>query len=895
MNQPPSEDTAHWRRQSAALDDLLDLDSAGQVQQLARIAREDPAFAAQLEALLVAEAGDGPLERGLGPLAREALEHATDPAQRTSSSTDTLPENTHIGHWRLIAPLGRGGMGEVFLAERHENDFTQRAALKRLKRGMDSEDILQRFLQERRILASLAHPNIARLLDGGVDADDHPYIVMEHVEGVPITDWVHRHSLPLRERLALMCKVCDAVAYAQSRLVVHRDIKPSNILVDAQGEPHLLDFGIAKLLDDTAAAHHTRTGLRALSLAYAAPEQIHGDTISTATDVHALGVVLYELLTGQLPYRRERMVVTADATSSEYDALLRPSQALRRLTAEQLTQRWGASAPEPMRLSRVIAGDLDRIVLTALRPEPERRYVSAAALGADLAAFLDGRPISARLDSSGYRLRKFMLRHRFASAATLLAVIALIAGFGTALWQARIAREQADEANRQRARAEQHLAHAEAQAQHAARTRDFVVSLIKSGNPELSRDGAQTTAIDLIRNAAAQVDALDDAPDTRAELQVAIGNSLIALGAAEEGRARIGSGIAQLRTLGENAWPALADALHYVAMHDTAIGRLDEARTASEESLALYDRIDRDDLAMGRIATLTTLAKIVQFRGELTAAQRLYERILDERRTLLGPDDPRLAVDWNNLGATANRGDRYADAERAYTEASRLLALDPQAPESRQAWLHLGRAAALLGLGRINDAEAAALQALETAERTLHSAHSIVASIRLLLSRLYRYSQRLDEAAAMAERARSIHAAAGATQLGAAEVQLGLVLLAQERNAEALAVLTDAEQHFASLSNRTEPDYFLTAAALASARLRQGEGDALAALDTALEELMQRHPEPNNALVETLSLRTDAAALLGHDDVPHWQERELAALITLLGEDHPRVQAARER
>ncbi|MCX7556224.1 serine/threonine-protein kinase [Xanthomonadaceae bacterium JHOS43] len=895
MSRHPPHDTAHWHRQSAALDELLDLDDAAQAARLAQIGRKEPAFAEELKALLAAEAGSGPFERGLGGLAREALELAADSARSGTPASGTRSDIIDIGHWRLIAPLGRGGMGEVFLAERHDGGFVQRAALKRLKRGMDSDDILQRFLQERRILASLAHPNIARLLDGGMDDDGHPYIVMEHVEGVPVTDWVRERGLALRERLALMQRVCDAVAYAQGRLVVHRDLKPSNILVDAQGEPHLLDFGIAKLLDDTPDAHHTRTGLRVLSPAYAAPEQLHGDTISTATDVHALGVVLYELLTGQLPYRRERALTTGNASSGEYDSLVRPSQALRQLDAAQMTQRWGQSPPEPARLARLVAGDLDRIVLTALRPEPERRYASAAALGADLSAYLDGRPISARPDSSGYRLRKFILRHRFASAAALLALIALVAGFGTALWQARIAREQADEANRQRARAEQHLAQAEAQARRAAKTRDFVVSLIKSGNPELSRDGAQTTAIDLIRNAAAQVDALDDAPDTRAELQVAIGNSLIALGAAEEGRARMESGVAQLRTLGEDAWPALADALHYVAMHDTAIGRLDEARTASEESLALYDRIDRDDLAMGRIATLTTFAKIVQFRGELAAAQRLYERILDERRALLGPDDPRLAVDWNNLGATANRRDRYADAERAYTEASRLLALDPQAPESRQAWLHLGRAAALLGLGRFADAEAAALQALDTAERTLHPGHSIVASIRLLLSRLYRYSQRLDEAAAMAERARSIHAAAGATQLGSAEAQLGLILLAQERNAEALAVLTDAERHFASLSNRTEPDYFLTAAALASARLRQGQGEALAALDTALEELVQRHPEPSNAQAETLSLRAEAATLLGHDDAADWRERKIAALVALLGENHPRVQAARER
>jgi len=888
MNHHPSDDTAHWRRQSVALDELLDLDAAAQAERLARIARDDPAFAEELKALLAAEAGDGLFERGLGALAREALEQATGQAQNGASAA--LPDSIDIdiGHWRLIEAIGRGGMGEVFLAQRRDGDFTQRAALKRLRRGMDSEDILQRFLQERRILASLTHPNIARLLDGGMDADGRPYLVMEYVEGAPITDWAREHGLPLRERLALMRKVCEAVAYAQGRLVVHRDLKPSNILVDAQGEPHLLDFGIAKLLDDTPDAHHTRTGLHALSPAYAAPEQINGETISTATDVHALGVVLYELLTGQLPYRRERALTTGSATSAEYDSLVRPSQALRRLDAMQMTQRFGASAPAPARLARLVAGDLDRIVLTALRPEPERRYASAAALGTDLGLYLDGHPIHARQDSSGYRLRKFVLRHRIGVAATALVLIALIAGFGTALWQARIALKQAHEATRQRVLAEQHLTRAE-------KTRDFVVSLIRDGNPEQSRDGAQTTALDLIRNAAMRVDALTDAPDTQAQLQVAIGEGLIALGAAEEGRARLDAGTAQLRTLGEDAWPALADALQLSAKHDTASGRLVEARAAGQESLALYDRLDRRDLALGRIATLTTLAKNTQFQGDFSASQTLYERILTERRELLGPDDPRLAVDWNNLGATAIRRDRYADAEHAYSQASRLMVLDPQAPESRQAWLHLGRASALIGLGRFDDAQTAGLHALGIAERTLHPEHPIVANICSVLARLYRYTGRLDTAAAMAERARAIFTTVRATQLGSVETHFGLIRLAQGHDAQAFAVLTEAEQHFATLSNREEPEYFLATAALAFTRLRQGEADALAALDAALEELAQRHPEPNNALAETLALRTDAAVLLRHDDVAQWREREIAALVALLGEAHPRTQAARIR
>ncbi len=885
-----SDEIERLQLRSRWLDTLLALAPSAREQQLAELAHENRELADELQAMLASESGAGPLDRGLGAWAQEALSHH-------GSDADGAPcIGQHVGAWVLIRHLGRGGMGEVFLAQRNSDGFIQNAALKRLKRGMDSDDILQRFLQERRILASLTHPNIARLLDGGMDDDGRPYFVMEHVEGVPITDWAREHGLPLCERLALMRKVCEAVAYAQGRLVVHRDLKPSNILVDAQGEPHLLDFGIAKLLDETPEAHHTRTGLRALSPAYAAPEQIHGQAISTATDVHALGVVLYELLTGQLPYKRERALTTGEATSAEYDSLVRPSQALRRLDSTQAAQRFGAGAPEPARLARLVAGDLDRIVLTALQPEPERRYAAAAALGVDLGLYLDGRPIHARPDSSGYRLRKFVLRHRLGTAATALVLIALIAGFGTALWQARIAREQAQEANHQRELAEQHAAQAQAQARRAEETKRFVVSLLQTSSPENSEDGTQTTAVDLIRDAATRVDALTNAPDTQAELQVAIGYGLIVLGASEEGRTRLNAGIAQLRSLGEPSWPALADALHHAAMHDTATGKLEAARKASEESLSLYERIGpREDLALGRITVLTTLAKNTQFSGDLEASQTIYERILKERSALLGADDPRLAVDWNNLGATAIRRDRYADAEHAYGEASRLMALDKDAPESRQAWLHLGRASALIGLGRYDEAQTAGLESLAIAQHTLPAEHPIIGSICVTLARLYRYTQRLPEAADMAQRARAIFIAANATQLGWVETQLGMILLQQGQDAEALVVLTKAEENFASRSNREEADYFQIRAALAFARLRNGDASALAMLDETLAELTQRHPEPNNAHTETLALRAQAAALLHHDDAMQWHEREVAALTQLLGPKHPRTRAAKKR
>lgn len=877
------DEQARWRRQSAELDRLLDLAPSARADALARIAALDPALAAELADLLQASDRTGPLERGLGGLAQDALAQA-DPAPADAAGS-------RIGHWRLIEPIGRGGMGEVFLAERLDGGFSQRAALKRLKRGMDSEEILRRFLQERQILATLNHPRIARLLDGGLDASDRPYLVMEYVQGVPITQWARAAGLGLRARVALLCEVCDAVAYAQRHLVVHRDIKPSNILVDPQGVPHLLDFGIAKLLGDAADPQDTRTGLRILSPAYAAPEQLRGDPVSTATDVHALGVVLYELLTGALPWRADRG--SAGLAPDQRDTLVRPSQRLRRLDAEA-ARALGAGPVAPARLARQVAGDLDRIVLAALRPEPQRRYPSAAALATDLRLYLDGRPILARPDSSLYRLRKFVLRHRVGTAAGLLVLAALLGGFGTALWQARLARAQAVEAERQRALAESHLERAQAQARRAEDTKRFVVSLLQSGNPELARDGVRTTAVDLIRDAATRVDALTDAPDTQAELQVAIGNGLLSLGAREDGAARLAAGIAQLRTLGEDARPALAEALHLSAMHATASGQLDAAQRDGEAALALFDALGTaPDTVLRGVATRTTLAKIAVMRGALEQAQQQYAHILERRRALLGADDPRLAVDWNNLGSIALRRDRYADAEQAYAEAMRLLALDPAAPRSRLAWLHLGHATTLAGLGRQDAAAQALRDALAVAEDTLHAEHPIVASIALQQATLERHRGRLDVAAAAAERALAIRSALQSPELPATRTELALIRLAQGRARDAARLASEARAPRAA-GTPPIPAQALADAVWAAARVHAGDPGALAALDAAVALAAPDGSPPGNAGIEALLLRSAVARRLGQPDAAHWQQRAVAALDALLGAAHPRTRAARD-
>jgi eukaryotic-like serine/threonine-protein kinase len=328
-----------------------------------------------------------------------------------------------IGPYRVVREIGRGGMGAVYLAERADGQYQQRVALKLIKRGMDTEQVLARFRAERQILASLDHPNIARLLDGGSTEQGVPFFAMEYIEGEPIDAYAARRELSVEDRLRLFLPVCGAVAYAHQHLVVHRDIKPLNILVTPEGAPKLLDFGIAKVLQDGAEETSTVTGMRLLTPEYASPEQVEGRHATTVSDVYALGVVLYELLTGRLPYRfRSR---------TPLDVV----EAVRTTDPERPSAVGGSE-----KLRRRLRGDLDTILLTALRKEPDRRYPSVEQLATDLRRHLDGLPVRARPDTFGYRAGKFVRRNRVSVAAGIVVVLALLGGTVATAYQARQAR-----------------------------------------------------------------------------------------------------------------------------------------------------------------------------------------------------------------------------------------------------------------------------------------------------------------------------------------------------------------------------------------------------------------------------------------------------------------------
>ncbi|HJR64483.1 MAG TPA: serine/threonine-protein kinase, partial [Gemmatimonadaceae bacterium] len=368
-----------WRRLEEILDRALDLEPEARPALLDRECSGDPALRRDVETLLHADAlATGFLADSIDSYAA-ALAFELDVSDRSSGS-DTI--GALLGPYRIVREIGRGGMGAVYLAERADGQFEHRVALKLVKHGLDSDDVHQRFLAERQILARLNHPNIARLLDGGRTPSGQPWFAMEYVDGEPITHWCDARRIGLTGRLALFAQVCDAVRYAHQNLVVHRDLKPSNILVTSQGAVKLLDFGIARLLHEDPSAQHTRTelGRRVMTPEYAAPEQVRGEPVSTAVDVYALGAVLYELLTGRRAHRfthrsaTEVERVVCDVMPSAPSAVVTTRMHLPGV--EGGTDTWSpeqasaARALSPARLKRALAGDLDNIILTALRKEP---------------------------------------------------------------------------------------------------------------------------------------------------------------------------------------------------------------------------------------------------------------------------------------------------------------------------------------------------------------------------------------------------------------------------------------------------------------------------------------------------------------------------------------------
>jgi eukaryotic-like serine/threonine-protein kinase len=690
----------------------------------------------------------------------ESGEFALPPAQDLSGG--------RIGPYKIVRSLGLGGMGEVYLAERADEHFTLRVAIKIVRGGGLSRGVQSRLKVERQILAQLDHPNIAHLIDGGELADGGAYIVMEYVDGVPIDQYCDGGTLDIRARLRLFQTVCSAVHAAHQNLIVHRDLKPSNILVTAGGVPKLLDFGIAKLLDDRLAAQQTvavtHANIRVMTPDHASPEQVRGQPITTSSDVYVLGVVLYELLTGCKPFNIPSLrIADIERVICEQEPP-RPSDIFADAESDEVRSLAMHRGSTPTRIRKALASDIDNIVLMAMRKEPQRRYASAQQLANDIQRHLDDMPVIARKDTFSYRASKFLRRNWIGVAAGAI-LFAVVTGFAVISYvqSLRILAER-DQVAKQRANAER-------ERQRAEEVSEFLINLFKLLDPEQNR-GNPITAGELLNAGAQRLrTVLTDQPATRAALLATVGavfNSLglykdalpvldesLALQQDSHDRVRLGTLLSQGRArLGASdlvgAENSLQGALR-LAQTEFGASSLETARALSElgelrheqgrfaDAEGLYKRglmiFETNHASPTDVSwLLDDLGKIYEREQQWALAKATYERALDIDRRLLGDDHPRVAVHLHNLAfVTENLGD-LKSAENLFVESIRRYerAFGLHHPETARAWGNYGQF--LERTSRLAAAEPYLRRALAVTLSLYGANHSLVAYNRVSLA-----------------------------------------------------------------------------------------------------------------------------------------------------------------
>jgi eukaryotic-like serine/threonine-protein kinase len=675
----------------------------------------DPALAAELRALLSAHA---------------LSESAFASPVRADRDLSQRWIGARLGAYEIGRQIGAGGMGTVHEAVRADDQYRQRVAVKFLNRSAEGGVAVRRFRAERQMLASLQHPNIASLVDGGVTPDGLPYFVMEYIDGEPITRWCDTRSLSIDERLSLFLQVCAAVRAAHQKLIVHRDLKPGNIFVTTDGAVKLLDFGIAKLMRDEQATNlptATQMGHRAFTPEYAAPEQVRGTQVDTTADVYALGVVLFELLAGQRPFdlsgkslaEMERIVCEQPAP--------RPSSVLG-------AERWRAlSERSATRARKNIEGDLDAIALMALRKEPERRYLSVDALARDVTQHLEQQPVQARPDSVGYRVRKFVGRRKLETVAGVVAVLSMIGGTTVAVLQAR--------------RAEAQRVVATAQSERATEVTTFLTTMLNSSNPEsFGKDVTMRTVLD---SAVMRADSAKLSPELEAEIRAVMGNAYLALGEVDIAEKQFTLDLAARRRNAPSGDYETAVAFSKLALVAETRGTFPAADSLLQLAEALYarfphvDRREEGTAIENRGRLLYLMGKVpealVQFRKSLALAQRYF-----------AADDSAITPTYINLAVVASDAGELAASDTfsllAIASAKRAHgAVHPVVANAMSA-----RAGLLEALGRMDEATAAYIETLSIKRKLLGPQHVSYATTAVNYADHLMRRERWREAATMA-------------------------------------------------------------------------------------------------------------------------------------------------
>lgn len=662
-------DPQRWRRLRPLLEQALDIDDpAARAAFLQALPAEQQELRAQIESLLAAHADAPPMASPVAALAAHVVS-----AEEAETRADQERVGTRVGEFQLLRLLGSGGMGAVYLAERDSGGFRQRVALKLIRGSARSGSVRLRFAHERQILAQLRHPNIAALLGGGETDDGSPWFSMEYVDGQAITDYCRERGLGMEGRLRLLARAGAALAYAHRNLVVHRDIKPSNVLVDAEGRVKLVDFGIAKLIGEAPGISLTQhRGIGPMTPEYAAPEQFRGGRITASTDVYQLGVLLFRLLSGRLPYRADQSDAGAWARAVSEDEPLKLRQALDTRTREshgahasRERLRDSVEPAEFRRLRRALRGDLEAIVHKALAKSADDRYASMDALVADLEAVLDDRPVSARQPTPWYYAQRFVARHRIAVALVGLSGLGLVLATTVAVNRARLADANAAEALAA-ARQAQH------EAERARAMQGFVAGLFQVDDPGINR-GEQLTANAILEAGAARLAGPDfKDPRTRGELELLLGRTYLSIGEHRRALPRLEAAVAALRQAPDAAPVQLASALERAALCAIRTAQVALAEEHLREARALALPLD-DGSAEFHLNLRLTESSLMRDRGEPERAALLTAEALDlaqKHPQAIGVEARVTAMQRHGV-LLADLG-RNAEAEALLTQAHEL-------------------------------------------------------------------------------------------------------------------------------------------------------------------------------------------------------------------------------
>jgi len=790
-------DAARWQRVRKTLEQLFEETPAKRPAAIEWLCAGDSELRAEVAALLEADARGTALNAHLSRLPG-ALSHALDDPPQADPLVGLV-----IDRYRLLRRIGRGGMGSVYLAERADNQYQHHVALKLILEGKGDE-LARRLRNERQFLAGLDHPNIARLLDGGqVTGSDlppaivgRPYMVMELVEGVRIDRYADEQRLTIAERLRLFRDVCSAVQYAHRNMVMHRDLKPANIHVRDDGTVKLLDFGIAKALNPTLSSvsmRESRSDLRVFSPSYASPEQLLGNTVTEATDVYSLGVVLFRLLTGHMPHGGERDL-RATITAILDDTIESPSAVTdraapgegigeaRNVTAQELAARRGTSSQG---LRRILHGELDAIVMRALARDPRGRYESPGTLAEDINRWLDGLPVAAFQPSAFYRLRRLVARRPIDATVSVLGCAALIASSLITAQQARVAARARDQAERKAAA--------------AAEISEFMVGVFEGATPV---NGPSITARALLDQAAEQIDEeLTGFPDTRASLKEVIGRAYQSLGLYDMAKVQLEAALVLRRRNPQTIPLELAASERSLGSLLLQLGEPERAATLFEHSLAIFQQHE-EPLPLEIVHGMAYLSYAEGMLGHDARAEALRRQRLEQAEVLFGGE--RAEVSWalNDLGQILTKIGQAVEAEPVLRRAVALRCRpDGVSRECASSLRHL--ADALREADHLEEAEVIAREALRITWLVLGNDHPDLGSPMDTLARVLVARGAIEEAESLATMALRVH-------MSGQQAGQSLTVIMHALRAEIALARGNAEEALEHLETATEMMYRVT-------------------------------------------------------------------------------------